>query len=341
MSENLIKELDKLKDVSFSVPIATDKKGYLDKQCPNDECLYKFKVLNTCWVRKSKDDMVTCPMCGHFTSSDKWHTIEQIKHAKSEALKYIQYKIRKALDSDARRFNLDQRKNNSLIQISMKVEGKIFKPVIVPAKCEGLFEKTIKCDKCHGQFAVVGSAFFYPFCGVNNIEEMFKDSINNIELKLLQINKIKNIFIEEGLKDQAEIISIQIIESSICSIVSTFQAYAEKHFKKHPSDYKIRKNMFQNLYKGSKAFKQIYGFTYADILGDNKLNRLNALFNKRHLLEHKLGIVDKFYILKTEDKSQKIGQRIVIKKSDVLFMIESIKILAEQIKQRCSKANGD
>ena len=185
------------------------------------------------------------------------------------------------MDSEARKFNLDQRRNNSFIQISMKVEGRAFKPVIVPAKCEVLLEKTVKCNECHSQFAVVGSAFFCPFCGVNNIEETFRDSIENIRLSLLKVGEIKNIFIKEGLKDQAENITRQIIESSVCDIVSSFQSYAEKHFKKYPSDYKLRKNMFQNLHEGSRAFNQIYGFTYSDILGEGKINKLNILFNKR------------------------------------------------------------
>ena len=339
MFEDLTKELDKLQNTIISIPIKTDQKGFLDKQCPNDKCLYKFKVLNTDWVRKSRDEIATCPMCGHSEPSDKWYTTEQMEHAKGEAFKQARYKINSALNSGVQKFNLSQRRNNSFIQISMKLDGKVFKPVIIPAKCEALFEKTVKCNECHNQFAIVGSAFFCPFCGVNNIEETFRDSIENIRLSLLKIGEIKNIFIKEGLKDQAENITRQIIESSICSMVSIFQAYADKYFKKHSSDYKIRKNIFQNLYEGSKAFKQIYGFAYSDIFDDNKINKLNILFNKRHLLEHKSGIVDKSYISKTEDKSQKIGQRIIIIKSDALFMIESTKVLAEQIKKRCSEAS--
>ena len=87
------------------------------------------------------------------------------------------------------------------------------------------------------------------------------------------------------------------------------------------------------------CFNQTYGFNYSHILGSHKMNQLNILFNKRHLLEHNSGIVDNLYITKTGDQSKQVGQRIVIKKSDVLFMIESVKLLAEEIKQRCSKTN--
>ena len=82
MFEDLIKVLDKLQNTTISIPIKTDQKGFLDRQCPSKECLYKFKVLNTDWVSKSRDEMATCPMCGYSTSSDKWYTTEQIKHAK-------------------------------------------------------------------------------------------------------------------------------------------------------------------------------------------------------------------------------------------------------------------
>ena len=121
-------------------------------------------------------------------------------------------------------------------------------------------------------------------------------------------------------------------------MVSAFQSYAEKQFKKHYLGSELRRNIFQNLDEGTRLFNQIYGFTYLDILGDYKMNKLKILFNKRHLLEHNSGIIDKSYILKTGDHSQQIGQRIIIKKSDVQFMIESIILLAEQIKDQCSKS---
>ena len=115
MFENLIRELEKLKRTSVSIPIEADGKGYLDRQCPSKECLYQFKVLKTDWKDKFKDEAVFCPMCCHSEISDNWQTIEQMKHAKNEAVKYLQGKINRALKADAQRFNLNQRKNKSFI----------------------------------------------------------------------------------------------------------------------------------------------------------------------------------------------------------------------------------
>ena len=42
MFENLLNELENLKSVS--VPIECDGKGYIDKQCPSEECEFLFKV---------------------------------------------------------------------------------------------------------------------------------------------------------------------------------------------------------------------------------------------------------------------------------------------------------
>ena len=252
MFKDLFKEIKKLEEIPFSIPVEMDKKGYLDRQCPSKECLYIFKVLYEDWVNKCKGKMVSCPMCGNSKNSDHWCTIEQIKHAKNEALKYVQHKIGSAFETEAKRFNLSQRTNKSFITVSMKVE-KTFKPITIPIRCTSLFEKEVKCNNCSIRFAVVGSAFFCPGCGVNNIEETFIDSMDSIENLLKKIDK--NFFIKEGLsKDQSINIFRHVVESSVCNIVASFQSYTEKLFKKYSPSSPLRRNMFQNLNEGSSVF---------------------------------------------------------------------------------------
>ena len=44
MFNDLIKTLDNLN--SISVPIEADEKGYIDRQCPSEECEFIFKVID-------------------------------------------------------------------------------------------------------------------------------------------------------------------------------------------------------------------------------------------------------------------------------------------------------
>ena len=51
----------------MEIPITfqSDKKGYFDRECPNENCLYSFKINMNDWKEKVSDEEVHCPMCGH------------------------------------------------------------------------------------------------------------------------------------------------------------------------------------------------------------------------------------------------------------------------------------
>ncbi len=122
MFEDLIKEMERMNSQSVSVPIESDEKGYLDKQCPNKDCEFIFKVNEEDWANFFKDEAVWCPLCRHEAPSDQWFTIEQVEHAKAEALAMLQGKIHNALISGVQKFNRRQPKN-SFISIYQPVAG--------------------------------------------------------------------------------------------------------------------------------------------------------------------------------------------------------------------------
>ena len=60
---------------------------------------------------------------------------------------------------------------------------------------------------------------------------------------------------------------------------------------------------------------------------------MNVYFQKRHIIEHLNGIVDQKYIDKTKDMNYKVGQRIIIKKSDIESLLEIITKLCIGLKE--------
>lgn len=63
MFEDLIKEMERMDGQSVSVPIESDEKGYIDKQCPSEDCEFIFKVNRDDWSNIFKDEAVWCPLC--------------------------------------------------------------------------------------------------------------------------------------------------------------------------------------------------------------------------------------------------------------------------------------
>jgi hypothetical protein len=180
MFEDLIKEMERLNGQSVSVQIESDEKGYVDKQCPSEDCEFIFKVNNDDWSNIFKDEAVWCPLCRHEAPADQWFTKEQVEHAKAEALAIIKGRINNALRSGADKFNRKQSKN-SFISMSMKVSGDTRKTHIIPAKAAELMQLEIQCENCSSRFAVIGSAYFCSACGHNSVTRTFSDSLRKIK----------------------------------------------------------------------------------------------------------------------------------------------------------------
>jgi len=64
--------------IRVPIKMQSDEKGYIDRECPNEECLFNFKIKLEDWKEKVSDEEVHCPMCGHIDASDKWWTQQQL-----------------------------------------------------------------------------------------------------------------------------------------------------------------------------------------------------------------------------------------------------------------------
>ena len=325
MFEDLIKELDNLQRTSISVPIETDTKGYIDKQCPSEECEFLFKVNEEDWENIFIDEAVYCPLCKHKAPSNEWFTIDQIEQGKAEALTIVNGTISNALRSGAQKFNRRQAKN-SFISLSVKVKGGRKRTFALPIAAAEEMQLEIECEKCHAHFAVVGSAYFCPSCGHNSVIQTYMDSLRKIRAKKNNINKIKQHLIEVSSKDDAVLVSRSMLESCISDGVVAFQKYCEGLYEEYG---KAPFNAFQRIDQGSKLWASATGKGYDAWLTTNELSQMTTLFQKRHLLAHQDGIVDVKYIEKTAETTYKAGQRIVITERDIDILLNILEKLGE------------
>jgi len=331
MFENILRELQRVNGAKVSVPIEADQEGYLDKECPSESCRFTFKVKEEDWRNLFKDEAVYCPLCRHEANADSWWTTEQLEHTKKQAMKVLEGRIGRALDTDAREFNSKQPRN-SFIKMSMKVNGFKPYPLLLPIPAKELMERKIQCDKCGTRYSVIGSAYFCPCCGHNSVERTFDDSVQKILSKNNNMETIRKAFAEIGKKDEGEVTVRSLIESTLSDGVTAFQRLSEALYSKMPSTRPAPFNVFQRIEDGSRLWKDACGKGYEDWLTPAEMNDLNLLFQKRHLLSHKDGIVDDKYLQKSGDNSYKVDQRIVIKGSDARRLVELVTKLANEIR---------
>ena len=329
MFEDLLKTLNSLDHQTFSIPIEEDENGYIDKQCPSEECEFTFKVSASDWEEKFKDEAVWCPLCRHEAEADQWFTKKQVEHAQSEALAIVESHINDSLRSDARKFNQGQNKN-SFISISMEVSGGgTRKTHAIPACAAEVMKLEIECDKCQARFAVWGSAFFCPCCGYNSVLRTFSDSLRKIRAKYQNIEVVRSAISASVGRDEAELICRSLRETCISDGVVAFQKYCEGLYANYG---KAPFNAFQRLEQGSELWQAAVGKCYKDWLSDSEYSQLIVLFQKRHLLAHNEGMVDQRYIDRSGDLSYRVGQRVVVRDDEIESLISYIAKIAEGLK---------
>ncbi len=331
MFDDLIKTLKGLNKKSISVEIAVDEHGFIDRQCPADNCEFNFKVDEKDWLGIVSDEAVWCPMCRHEAPADQWFTKEQVEHAQSEALKVVEGEIDRSLRSDAKRFNRQQRRS-AFVSISIEVPGGTHRAYTLPSKAAELMELKIQCEECGSRFAVIGSAYFCPACGANSVIRTFADSLRKIRAKIESENTIRNVLEEMHGKDAAELTCRSLRESCLLDGVTAFQKYNEGLYESYGQG---PPNAFQRIDGGSKLWRDAVGHGYDSWLNESEMGRLLVLFQKRHLLAHTEGIVDERYILKSGDNKYNLGQRIVISRSDIESLLNLLEKLSDDLRSAC------
>lgn len=331
MFEDVLKKLNNLKSVS--VPLEADEKGYIDKQCPSEDCEFLFKVHADDWSNIFKDEAVWCPMCRHEAPATQWYTIAQVEHAKEQALKLVKGEIHNALVSGAERFNRQQPKN-TFITMTMNVQGGRMQTSVIPAKAAEEMQLEIQCEKCNSRYAVIGNAFFCPACGYNSVARNYSDALKKIQVKRDSLGIIRQALIESTGKDEAEVTCRSLLETCISDGVVAFQKFCEglyDDFGEAPF------NAFQRLEQGSELWEKTVGHGYSDWLSPDELQGLKVLYQKRHILAHNDGLVDAQYIKKSGDVTYKEGQRIVVSERDIGELLGYLDKLGHALKASCQR----
>lgn len=316
---------------TFSIPLATDEKGYFDRECPSDECLFVFKVNQEDWKNLFRDEEVFCPQCGHTAPADHWHTQPQIRHVEKEAKKYMEREVYKMLKGVERDFNRSQR-SGSFITMSMKVSGGPYRSYTIPAPAMEAFELDIACDFCGSHFSVIGSAFFCPCCGRSSAERMFDASLEKTRAKFERLDTVREALEEIGQKNEAVDICRSILESCISDLVGALQRLSEELYSRIQGAPQAPFNAFQRLQQSSDLWRGAIGGGFSDWLSAAEIDTLNVFYQRRHLLAHREGIVDAQYIQRSGDNSYRAGQRIVVTPKDAAEMHGLILKVAQKLR---------
>ena len=314
--------------VSIPITLQSDEKGYFDRECPNEECLYTFKIKLKDWEEKVSDEEVHCPMCGHIDTSDKWWTRDQLEKIGEIAASWAMSEIQMELSKSFQKLERSTR-NNKFVRFKYK-PGKKISFVNNPIGQSEEWETEICCEKCGTHYSVIGSAYFCPCCGYNSAINSYNDSLNSIRKMLESLSDMRVLLVEKYDRDTAETMCRGLIESSIGDMVSAFQKFACCKYEEL-SGKTGRVNDFQMVDKGSQLFEDITGSSYKDWLSSSELIFMKTMFQRRHILEHNNGLVDQRYLDKSGDNNYSVGQRIIVKEQDAYALLDIVQKIGQEI----------
>ena len=279
---------------TVSVSISADEHDFTGKECPNPECAGYFKVVSGTGL-EGEGLPCHCPYCGHRAGHEEFWTQEQIRFAKSVAMRRISDAIRK----DLKTLEFNHKPRGSFeIGISMKVKSGPRLPIHHYREKE--LETTIVCRKCTLRYAVYGVFAFCPDCGRHNSMDILGKNLEVVG-KMLDLAKSHEIDLAERL-----------VENALEDCVSAFDGFGRElcrvHADRTPNPERAYRIRFQNLDKAREALSGL-GVDLAEGLAAQAWEQAVRLFQKRHLVAHKLGVVDQEYLDRTRDRQTMRGRK--------------------------------
>lgn len=304
----------------FSIPIPPDEKGYIGRECP--ECERYFKITPGTGLT-GENLPCHCPYCGHSASQDQFFTKAQIEYAKSVVIN----KVTGAVIKDLKSLEFNHRPKGPFgIGFSMKVEGR---PRPIRHYSELELEEEVVCDHCTLRYTVYGTFAFCPDCGQHN------------SLQILE----KNLAVAQKQLDLAASVdgdlSAQLVADALENCVSAFDGFGREACRvsssKAVDPKKATTISFQNLAGAQKNVLALFGVDITAALSSTDWTFACRCFQKRHLLAHKMGIVDDAYIKAASDGHATVGRKISIRPEEVVALVTAIQTLGEFLMTELAK----
>lgn len=288
--------------MEFSVTIKPDEDGYTGRECPT--CEKYFKIKFGTGLPDASD--CHCPYCNHVGPQNEFWTKQQIEYAKSVALN----KITGQLISQMKQ--LERRPNpRAFISIGITVKGN---PTPIACYSESELEEHVTCSACTLEYTIYGAFGFCPDCGTHNSLQI---ASANLDLVLKTLTLAQTALPEVAAK---------LIENALEDAVSCFDGFGREHCASQP--FKIS---FQSIDNAQQKLLREAGIDISSRLNTDQWKFVCDQFQKRHLLAHKMGVIDSEYISRTGCPSTLLGRKVSVSDEDVRSLVANLRTIADTL----------
>jgi hypothetical protein len=303
--------------IQFSITLKNDEEGFFGRECPNEECLGYFKVeLGT--GLQGEDLPCHCPYCGHVGPHDTFWTKDQLEYARSAAKREVQKHL-----GDVLKRTIPPSRPRRGDFISITFEYKPGRPLPLYRYEEKQLETELVCTECGLRYAVYGVFGYCPDCGSHNSLQILEANLD-LASKELQLAST----LEKSLADQ-------LIADALENGVSAFDAFGRELFRVN-SDLAVAPDetnriSCQNLENLKSRVSRLFGIDITSPFTADEWRLLVKGFQKRHLIAHRMGVVDQAYINNSGDFRAVIGRKVDLDSDEVSVVIALVRRLGKHV----------
>lgn len=282
--------------------IKPDEDGYTGRECPACEKYFKIKF----GTGLPNATECHCPYCNHIGPQSEFWTKQQIEYARSVALHKISGDLLKSMKKMERKPD-----RNAVLSIGITVKGK---PTPIAYYSEKELEEKVTCSNCTLEYTIYGAFGYCPDCGVHNSQQILTANFDLV-LKMLDLA----VSADENVR-------AKLVENALEDTVSTFDGFGREH-----CSGLYQKLSFQNIESAKDKLQRDQGLDISDGLSNDEWNFVSEQFQKRHLLAHKMGIVDEEFARKTGSSQSIVGRKVTITEDNVRSLVNRLIVVAQNI----------
>ncbi len=200
------------------------------------------------------------------------------------------------------------------------------RPIPIRHYREETLETSVVCDTCTLRYAIYGVFAFCPDCATHNSLQILK---KNLELAQKELDLAATL---EGD------ISRHLIEDALENAVSALDGFGRETCRirasKSSDPQKAENISFQNIDRAQQKVRTLFGVDFASTLNSNQWDSLFRAFMKRHVLAHRMGVVDQKYINETNDTRAVVGRKVPITASEVAEILDLVREIGKNLSDK-------
>jgi hypothetical protein len=316
----------------ISTRIPPDAEGFFGRECPSCERQFRVYMAD---ARAFEGDALFCPYCGTHAPTDQYWTKEQIAYARSHARRQFHQRLHRELERFAKGLEF----RGPLLSMTTQVKGT---PPSVRPLVERSFKRAVACERCGARFTVYGLAYYCPFCGLRGPFGVLAENLNALRRQLRLPHTLRALVPPEhqdALHEMAESGAFeQILDDCLENAVTAFETCWKQatHLVVNPNGDPDRRaklskriaNCYQNVERGRELALEQLGTDIFAPLSQAEYQRLDELFQCRHVVTHNSGIIDEKFAQATGRPSSDVGTRLRIEESGIEELLDLVERVA-------------